>query len=321
MIRLSALCILLFFGPSILAQKNVFLKINPVFNEAPLQLDVELLHNSGESYSLDHFDYYISDILITHDGGQVSSALETIYLLEPNSYSLYLGALALENIEKIEFTVGVPDRMNTQQGIESEDISSYPETHPLSFQIPSMYWGWSFGYMPMIIGGTSEGGLGFFELHSVGPNLQRQVVLPVIQTDVSTSQVNIELQCHVNRWVNGIELAGVGILHGAAEPNVLAMDNVTTENVFTLSPTANMFYTTEAQPHIFVFDGQLNYFDLPHSTTEIGLYDQLGRQLISSKVTTSKGFINLNSNQSGTFFVFCRDTFGSVIEKQTIFIP
>ena len=52
-----------------------------------------------------------------------------------------------------EFTVGVPARFNTQQGTEAMDISLYPETHPLSYQSPSMYWGWSFGYMYMIIGG------------------------------------------------------------------------------------------------------------------------------------------------------------------------
>ena len=142
------------------AQKNVFLNINPLFNSSTLQMGTILTHSSGESYTLDHFDYYVSDVIITHDGGQVSIALDDVYLVEPDNHTLYLGSLSLENIEQVEFTIGVPDRLNTQQGSESADISTYPETHPLSFQLPSMYWGWQFGYMPMIIGGGEGSGKG-----------------------------------------------------------------------------------------------------------------------------------------------------------------
>ena len=162
------------------AQKSVFLNISPVFNSNPLQMGVEVQHNSGEVYALDHFDYYVSDITLTHDGGQLTTVEQAVFIVEPDNHVLNLGNLALENIEALEFTVGVPARFNTQQGTEAMDISLYPETHPLSYQSPSMYWGWSFGYMHMIIGGGE--GSNYFELHSVGPTLQRQVNLSVVQT-------------------------------------------------------------------------------------------------------------------------------------------
>jgi hypothetical protein len=317
MTKLSSFLFLFFLGSSLLAQKNVFVNINPVFNEDPLQIGVELQHNNGEIYALDHFDYYVSDVLLTHDGGQLTTVQQAVYLVEPDNHVLYLGLVNVENIENIEFTVGVPNRFNTQQGIEAADISTYPETHPLSFQLPSMYWGWSFGYMPMIIGGSE--GASYFELHSVGPTLQRQVVLAVIQTDVSASQINLELQCHVDRWVNGIELLTAGAAHGAFPSNITAMDNILTESVFTVSPMAGLIEFSSTST-IFFSEGQLNYINIPARVKEICVYDQLGRILLSEPVYNQDSFA-FDFSDKGLVFVLCRDAFGSILEKKTIFIP
>ncbi len=300
------------------AQKNVFLNINPVFNSSTLQIGATLTHVSGETYILDHFDYYVSDIIITHDGGQLMNAVDDIYLVEPESHTLYLGSLSLENIEQVEFTIGVPIRFNTQQGSESADISTYPEIHPLSFQLPSMYWGWQFGYMPMIIGGGE--GTSYFEVHSVGPHLQRQASLSVIQSDVSETQINLELQCHVDRWVNGLELETVGILHGATSLNELIMDNVLTEDVFTIAPSASLLAIHNSHSNIYISDHQLYYSELPGSTSEILIFDQLGRRISLFNISDSSGVVNVNSNYSGIAFVICRDALGSVLNRQTVFL-
>ena len=300
------------------SQKDVFLNISPVFNANVLQMDVTLNHDNGDSYALDHFDYYVSDITINHDGGQESTALEAVYLIEPENHTLYLGNFDLESIEQIEFTVGVPARLNTQDGSEAMDISSYPETHPLSFQIPSMYWGWSFGYMPMIIGGSGAGG--FFELHSVGQGLQKKVDLPVIQTEINDNQINIELNCHVDRWMNGIQLSSVNVLHGAFPENVLAMNNVNTENVFTISPSAGMFSFIHLPPRIYISCGELFYSNLPEYTKELAVYDPLGRLILSSIISSTKGAIDFQGHHKGPVFVFCKDLNGEVLEKQTLFI-
>lgn len=304
---------------SIDGQKNVYLNIQPVFNTLPLQMGTTLTHGSGESYALDHFDYYLSDVKLTYDGGQVMNAVEDVYLVEPNNHALYLGLLSLENIEQVEFIIGVPNRLNTQEGSEAVDISIYKDTHPLSYQSPSMYWGWQFGYMPMIIGGGE--GSAYFEIHSVGPDLQRQVSLAVIQTDVTEEQINVELQCHVDRWVNGIELGASGVLHGASPDNVLIMDNVLTENVFTISPSASLMNIQPIYSTIYINDGTLYFSQISSETSMIVVYDQLGREILNSNVISANGMIEIGLNHSGLAFVFCKDTFGSVLEKQTIFIP
>ena len=308
---------LLFFAA--FTQKSVFLNISPVFNSIPIQMGVEVQHNSGEVYALDHFDYYVSDIILTHDGGQLTTVEQEVFIVEPDNYVLNLGNLALENIESIEFTVGVPARFNTQQGTEAQDISLYPETHPLSYQSPTMYWGWSFGYMHMIIGGGE--GSNYFELHSVGPTLQRQVNLSVVQTDVSESQIDLFILCNVDQWVNGLELSTTGVIHGATVLNELIMDNVITEDVFTLSPSATSMTIDHSVPNIYTLENQIIYSNLTTETSTITLFDQMGRQILNTDISSSNGSIQLAENHSGLLFVFCKDAIGGVLEKQTIFIP
>ena len=301
------------------AQKSVFLNVSPVFNGNPLQMGEDVQHNNGEVYAFDHFDYYVSDITLTHDGGQLATVEQAVFIVEPDNHVLNLGNLALENIEALEFTVGVPARFNTQQGTEAMDISLYPETHPLSYQSPSMYWGWSFGYMHMIIGGGE--GSNYFELHSVGPTLQRQVNLSVVQTNVSESQIDLYIQCNVDEWLNGLELSTTGVIHGATVLNELIMDNVLTEDVFTLSPSATSMLLNHSAPNIYTWEDQIIYSNLTAETSTIMLFDQMGRQILNADISSSNGSIQLTKNHSGLLFVFCKDATGSILEKQTIFIP
>ena len=170
----------------------------------------------------------------------------------------------------------------------------------------------------MIIGGGE--GSSYFEVHSVGAHMQRQVNLSVIQSDVSETQINLELQCHVDRWVNGLELETVGILHGATTLNELIMDNVLTEDVFTIAPSASLLAIPTSHSTIYINEHQLYYTELPSSTSKVLILDQLGRRISMFNISDSSGVVNVNSNYSGTAFVICRDVLGSVLKRQTVFI-
>jgi hypothetical protein len=149
-----------------------------------------------------------------------------------------LGGYDVSQIEQISFVVGVPKPMNTQTGVDAIDISLYPENHPLSFQTPSMYWGWQAGYMHMIMGGyADDNGDGtleaYFEMHNLGNLNQKFVELPgIIQTNTSSSQIDILLNCQVDRWINSIPLSSVGIAHGETGLNATILNNVLTQDVF-----------------------------------------------------------------------------------------
>jgi hypothetical protein len=219
------------------SQKNIFLDISPMFQGSSLDMNVNYTAWDGKTIKFDHFDYYLSDLQIFHDGGQ-SILLDSVFLVEPQNHTLYLGGYDVSQIEQISFVVGVPKPMNTQTGVDAIDISLYPENHPLSFQTPSMYWGWQAGYMHMIMGGyADDNGDGtleaYFEMHNLGNLNQKFVELPgIIQTNTSSSQIDILLNCQVDRWINSIPLSSVGIAHGETGLNATILNNVLTQDVF-----------------------------------------------------------------------------------------
>ena len=240
------LCFTLLFFTSLFSwsQKNIFLHLEPVFGTQPFALNQTFIGNDGIAVEIQDFNYYLSDVLIFHDNGQQTQLLTDIWLVTPSQNSLYLGYLALNQIDSILFTIGVPKRYNIQAGALAQDISTYPETHPLSFQSPSMYWGWSFGYMHMIASGKADSNNdgvpnAYYELHNLGNNNQQSLTLPAIQT-TSGNQIDLHYNCHIDRWLNQMPLSSVGVLHGETGLNLSILQNVNTQEVFTLDAAAKL---------------------------------------------------------------------------------
>ena len=259
---------LLFSSSLTWGQKNIFLHIDPLFGSQPFALNQTFTGNDGVAVSIEHFNYYLSDVKIFHDNGQQTNLLTDIWLITPTQHTLYLGYFAIQQIDSINFTIGVPKRYNTQTGALAQDISTYPEIHPLSFQSPSMYWGWSFGYMHMIAGGKADSNNdgvpnAYFELHNLGNNNQQSVTLPAIQT-TSGNQIDLHYNCHVDRWFNQMPLSSVGVLHGETGLNLSVMQNVNTQDVFALNPAAtiqenhNLFVSWKQTPTEITIHGIQN---------------------------------------------------------------
>lgn len=230
---------------SVQAQKNVFLTISPKVAGVDLQMETNLTDLAGVVFSLNHFDYYVSNVHIIHDGGQDIHLSDTVFLVEPASHVLHLGIQNVNTIEQIIFSIGVPANINTSSGADAIDISTYPEGHPLSFQDPAMHWGWTAGYMHMIIGGpvdTDNDGItdAGFQLHNLGDVNYFTVTLPVVQTNTTADQVDVYLNCHVDVWLKNIDIKSVGILHGSSGANRDVLRNVEIETVFDQSGTASV---------------------------------------------------------------------------------
>ena len=312
---LFTLCLLFLIPLISFGQKGVFLNLNPVFLGVPLELGITYTHPSDQSFSIDYLNYYVSDVIITHDGGQEFTAMPSVHLATMEDYTLFLGNYDVQNVEHIEFTLGVPERFNTQDGAEAIDISSYPENHPLSFQDPGMYWGWAFGYMHVV-----TAGMPFFELHNVGPQLAKQVSLDVIPTETSSTQIDIELFCNVDRWFNSIEFSTMLVSHGAAPENVQMMSNLLTDEVFSVSAQAIIPEYINTQSFVYHNSEGLNVANIPSQAKLLKVSDQLGR-LIQSQAISGTSVLSLDIEQKGVVFVSLFNQEGSELETIKYILP
>ena len=291
-----------------IGQKNVFLNLKPVFQGADFETGESYQHPSGQFLSVDYLNYYVSDVMITHDGGQILTASPAVFLVSMEEHLLFLGNFQIENIEHIEFTLGVPERFNTQDGAEATDISSYPAGHPLSFQDPGMYWGWAFGYMHVVTAGTPT-----FELHNVGPQLAKQISLDVIPTETSSAQIDIELYCNVDRWFNSILFSGMLISHGAGPENVQMMSNLLTEDVFSISAQASIPEHINTQSFVYQNQAGLNISNIPSHATSVKITDQLGRLVLAQNILGASELV-LACEHEGIIFISLINQAGTELE-------
>jgi len=318
---------LLLISLSSFGQKNVFVTISPKFAGADLQMGVDYTSINGVVLNLDHFDYYLSDLHVIHDGGQDLDLSDTVFLVEPQNNILYLGFLNVTTIEQLNFAIGVPAVINTSAGPQAIDITLYPENHPLSFQDPSMYWGWTAGYMHMIIGGLADSNTdgiadAEFEVHTVGDANYRHVQLPVIQTNTLTDIVNVALNCNVDYWIKDIPIETVGLLHGSTGANMEIMKNVETEPVFTQPSTATTQELSAAQGTIFAIqkstETTINWADINNVSSFI-VSDINGKLIQFGKAEGNKGSITVDEMNSGIYFFHLFDNGGKEL-KQLKFI-
>ena len=305
--HLFRLLLLLNFSAAF-AQKNVFLSLAPKFGNQDFQLLQNYTGNDGVVVEIEHFNYYLSDVQLFHDNGQSTYLQTGIWLVTPTNFNVYLGYLDVNQIDSISFMIGVPKRYNTQSGALAQDISTYPETHPLSFQMPSMYWGWSFGYMHMIIGGKADSNNdnipnSYFELHNLGNNNQQMVSLPVVQTDL-TNQTDLHLNCHVDRWLNNITLASTGVQHDETGLNLTIMQNVLSQEVFTLDATASL---SDKHPDFIKWsqtDTEIQIQGLSNNQlTLVECIDAQGRVLVSQIIEKDSFLLNTASLPKGLYLL------------------
>ena len=267
------------------AQTNFFLHIKPTFAGQPLQLQTNVPALNGQIVNIDHFNYYVSDILLYHDGGMLTPVNQSVFIFTPTEQGYFLGDYGIQQLDSIQFMVGVPSRFNTQQGSEAQDISSFPLSHPLSFQSPSMYWGWQYGYMHMVVGGNADSDNNqqpdaYFELHNLGKNNQRVVQMPVVATQSSISQQDIYLDCNLDKWLQNMPLSTLGVVHGESGLNNNVMANVNIYRVFSQPENASVpeVLTTK----FYVFE---NTVYLETSEAErLEVYDCLGRKVQEFKI-------------------------------------
>jgi hypothetical protein len=302
------------------AQKDIFIHINPTFGNQAFALNTVYTGVDGVTVNFDHFNYYLSDIVLFHDGGMQTNIAPSVFLFTPDQVGYYLGNYNIQNLESIRFMVGVPSRMNTQSGAEAVDISSYPDTHPLSFQNPTMYWGWQFGYMHMIVGGEADSNNdqlpdAYFEMHNLGDHNQRVIQMPVIETNTNGMQMDIYLECHVDQWLRNIPLSTVGVLHDQTGLNDSIMANVLSYAVFTQPTSAGL--PTNSDPYIYVEGATIHWINT--EDTDFKVFDLSGRLVSSGAMQGNVGNVELNLS-TGYYELTVYDSMHRLVMSKNCFI-
>ena len=146
------------------AQQDVYLEIQHELNGQPFTMGDQGQNNLGDNFNVTRLEYYICQISVTHDGGQVASLQDTYFLVDGSqAFNELLGDFNISQIESVTFAVGVDSARNFL------DPAAWPMAHPLSPKSPSMHWGWTAGYLYAVMEGASGAGLSQnYEFHALG---------------------------------------------------------------------------------------------------------------------------------------------------------
>jgi hypothetical protein len=205
------------------AQNEIRLHLAPRLGSAAFSLNTPFDHPSG-SYQVKYtrFEYYISEIKITHDGGQITPCPDLYLLVRSALDSVYsLGQMpGVQNVEAITFSVGVPESMN------HADPSLLPANHPLAPQNPSMHWGWAVGYRFAALEGVA--GANFsqtFEIHALGDANYKRQSISTIAEQVSPDVKVIHLIADYSLALKSTNVSGGLIVHGTTGAAVTVLNN------------------------------------------------------------------------------------------------
>ncbi len=191
------------------ANVEVSLKLNHFLNEVTLSKSATGTNNLDASFNVERLEYFISDIVLTHDGGTKTS-LKDVYILVDafNNSSFILGDYNIQSLEDVSFNIGVSPSVN------NGDPSKWPAGLALAPKSPSMYWGWAFGYRFVSFEGYAGPSLKTnYQVHALGNKNYFKQTLPVKSTSLD-GKLTIEHNADYSKAINSINVAAGIISHG-----------------------------------------------------------------------------------------------------------
>ena len=203
------------------AQTDVKLWIDHQLGGNPFAFNLTGSNNLGHNFNVSRLEYYISGIVLEHDGGTLTEIEDYWILANAGTDTTYdLGAYNITTLEAIHFAVGVdPDHNHL-------DPSTYAAEHPLAPKTPSMHWGWGPGYRFLAV----EGKLGSnfdqgYEFHSLGDNYYYVQRIPTAG-EIVNDDLLITLHGDYSRIMEHIDMSQALIEHGDAPLNIKTLQNM-----------------------------------------------------------------------------------------------
>jgi hypothetical protein len=265
------------------AQVDVYLNINHQLGQNSFAFNTGTANNLGNSFNVKRLQYYIAEVNLIHDGGQITTVSNLWILADAGSaLSESLGNYNITNLEGIQLGIGVESSYNHL------DPSAYNMSHPLSPKSPSMHWGWAAGYRFIAFEGKTGSSLTqTFEFHGLGDGNYRKITIPTLGT-LSGTDLNIDLNADYERAFENIDLSrGSNIVHGETGKAAVVLSNFATY----------VFTSSEGNSSIGLNENQ---------SVNIDLYPN-----------PSKGTVSLNGDLSGKSLVVI-DSHGKTIATKDL---
>ncbi len=218
-----SLTVLLGFSITSWSQVDVYFRINHKLGAASFDPSHVASNNLGNNFTVERLDYYISEITLIHDGGQQTPVTGHYILVKAKEQTNdYLGSFNITNLEGVQFGIGVDPSVN------HADITTFPPNHPLSFQSPSMHWGWAAGYRFIAIEGKSGSGMNqSWQLHALGDANYGYTTVNTSGT-MDGNNLVVALDADYEQGMNNITINGSLNYHGENGQAVTIMNNFKT---------------------------------------------------------------------------------------------
>lgn len=163
---------------------------------------------NGTTIRLDNARFYISNIRLVDANGNEVKAEGKYLLIDPAIEEYELGGFPSGNYTKIRFDVGIDSITN-----HSADPADYADGDPLGYQTPAMNWGWTFGYMFVLVHGQidadDDGTLDAYLIYHLGTD---EFLTPIeidyaLDATNSNEEATVHLTVDWNKFFDDVNLA------------------------------------------------------------------------------------------------------------------
>ena len=299
---LFSLLVLLGFGS--IAQNSVILNINHSMGDQALEMGQAYTQSDlNYEFSINSLRYYVSQLEIVHDGGNVTEIEDTWLLVNVEEEMSYnLGDYNIDEIEEIRFGIGV------EQDANHLDPTTYPEDHPLALQNPSMHWGWASGYrFAALEGKTGTALLIDYQIHSLGDANYHMVNLPTANL-VNGNERIINIKADYMGLLDNIDVSSGLFSHAETGESATLLSNFATkvfsQLVFTgidvLAQQSN--FVIVPNPAAIQQANILLYQEYPINT-KLQIADLSGRVIKEQFIEANQTKLDIDIDEAGIYFL------------------
>lgn len=285
-------------------QTDVIFNINHKLGASNFEMNSASTNNMSHKFNVQRLQYYISEIIIIHDGGTETPITEVHILADAeNLLSENLGNYNITNVEGIKFSIGVDEANNHL------DPARFRTSEPLGPKSPSMHWGWTAGYRFLAIEGKGGNGLDrVFEIHALGDSNYHQTSIDLSAT-AENNTVTINLDADYARIMDDISVNNGVIDH--SEVGDVAIKSLQNFRDFVFTPAG--VSSTKDLAQITAFEvypnptttGQVtvDFSSLENADYQVQVTNILGQTLQTANIANGQSTIQLNTTNQGVYLI------------------